>query len=155
VTNPEFPIRKLSAPKSWPVSIVAVFFLLQGFAAGYSALADVGLFGYPAQPGITVGFAALNGIVSVATIVAGAGLLARNKACLTVAVILAGLFLMSAGDAAAGAFFLLTTVPMAVLPVILFIAIGWIQYVILRSRSTTVLFSGYSSFNTPGRPEAR
>jgi hypothetical protein len=152
VTNPDFPVKELPAPKSWPVNIVAVFFLLQGLSAGYSALASVGLFGYSGQPGITVGFATLDAIVSIALIVAGAGLLARNKACLTVAVILAGLYLMSGGSNAAAAFFGPTATPMTALVAIAFIAIGWLQYVILRSRSTMALFSGVSFDQYTGPP---
>jgi hypothetical protein len=133
----ESPARKLAAPKAWPLTIVAVFFWLQ--AAVYAVAAYEGLFGYPVQPGITVGFATLDGIVSVALIVAGAGLLARNRACLTVAVILAGLFLLSAGNFLAATFFVPT--PIGGLAAFVFVGVGFVQYAILRSASTIALFT--------------
>jgi hypothetical protein len=141
VVNADLPAENLEALKSWPVTIVAGFLVLQGLSAGYSALADVGLFGYPRGSSTSVAFAAIYAIVSVALIVAGAGLLVRNKACLTIATILAALFLMSAGSDAAGAFFGQSATPMGDLVAILFVIVGWLQYAILRSRATIALFS--------------
>jgi hypothetical protein len=138
VLNGESPVEKVAVPKSWPVTIVAAFFLAQGLWAGYIALAYVGLFGYPTRSGTMVGFATVDAIESVALIVAGAGLFARNRACLTIAVVLAALFLMSAGNYLAEASFAAT--PMGALAAIVFVAVGWLQYAILRSRSTTALF---------------
>jgi hypothetical protein len=127
--------------KSWPVTVVALFFLLQGLSAGYYALAYVGMFGYSSSSYTAAGFATLCSITSVALIVAGMGLFARNKACLTLAVVLAGLYLISAGADAIEAFFGPTATPLQGLSAIAFIAAGCLQYMILRSKSTVALFS--------------
>src|ERR1700733_9059347 len=87
--------------KSWPVTIVATFFLLQGVLLGYEA---IGLTPF-SMSGAAYGSAVLNGVAGVLLVVAGVGLLARNKACLTLGVVLAGLNVLNAGDLVAEAFF--------------------------------------------------
>lgn len=125
---------KLGGLKSWPVTIVAIFFFAQGLSTGYAA------FWYAGQPALSggVGRAAIFAITCVLLIVAGAGLLVRAKACLTLAVVLAGSYLASAGSNAAGAIFAPT--PSSGAAALAFVVVGWLQYVILRSQSTTALF---------------
>ena len=130
---------KLKGAKSWPVTIVASFFLLQGFLQGYSALGYSRLIGEPMMSGASLGSAVLCGIASVLLVVAGVGLLARIKACLMLAVVLAGLNVLNAGSLAAEAFFRPT--PSAVAVALVFVTAGFLQYMILRSKSTTALFT--------------
>lgn len=129
---------KLRDVKSWPVTIVASFFLLQGLLQGYSALGYSRLIGEPMMSGAALGSAVLCGIASVLLVVAGVGLFARIKACLMLAVVLAGLNLLNAGNLAAEAFFRPT--PSAVAVALGFVAAGFLQYMILRSKATTALF---------------
>jgi hypothetical protein len=139
VQNDQSTAEKRKVLKTWPITFIAGVFLLEGLSGGYSAFASVGVLGHPAPSGTIAGLAGLDVIVSVALIVAGAGLLARNRVCLTIAVILAGLNLSSAGSLAVGAFF--GAPPVEDLAAILLIAGGWLQYAILRSQSTMALFS--------------
>jgi|GEM_PF-3962379 len=67
-----------------------------------------------------------------------AGPRARFKASLMLAVVLAGFNLLSAGSLAAGAFFRPT--PSAVAVALGFVAAGFLQYMILRSKATTAPF---------------
>jgi hypothetical protein len=123
VLNGESPLEIAEAPKSWPVTLVAVFYILQGLSAGYSAFVAAAIYGASILGGTNVAIAVLDAVFGVMLIVAGIGLLARIKACLTVAVVLAVVYL--AGTAAS-----LTAVviqgagPLAIAGNLAFIAIG-------------------------------
>jgi hypothetical protein len=141
VLDAESPVETLRPTKTWPVTIVAIFYILQGLAAGYTAYAVAAFYGASMILGNTyVGIAVLDAVFGVMLVAAGIGLLARIKACLTVAVVLAALYL-----AGTGASFIEVLIkgpePMQVVANLAFIAIGCVQYSILRSRSTIALFS--------------
>src|SRR5476651_1879574 len=87
----------LKGAKSLPVTIVATYFLLQGLWVGYSGLRYGMLMKELTMSSAAVGIAVVYGIMSVVLIVAAIGLLARIKACLTVSVIIAGLYLLATG----------------------------------------------------------
>ena len=136
----DVPTGALKQAKSWPVTVVAVFYLLQGLSLSYSAI----VYGrVSAQPEFSafVGSAMLYGVFGVALVVSGVGLLVRIRACLTIAVILAGAYLAGAGESLAGATFEATASPLLFVAALAFVVLAWLQYVILRSKSTVALFS--------------
>jgi hypothetical protein len=134
--------REIKGAKYWPLIVVASFFLLEGLSAGNSAFKFASQFGHALSlaPAIEIDFAVLNAIISIALIVAGVGLFARIRASLTVAVILAGFYLLSASAIAIEALFGPTATPMSGMAATAFVVVGWLQYVILRSKSTRSLF---------------
>jgi hypothetical protein len=140
VLNAGSPVGILKTMNSWPVTIVAIFYILQGLAACYSAVVAATVYGPSVLGGTSVANAVLDGVFGVMWIVAGIGLLARIKACLTVAVVLAALFL-SGTSTSLFLIFIHRSDPLAIAANLAYIAIGWVQYSILRSRSTRTLFA--------------
>jgi hypothetical protein len=138
--NSDLPTRGIVRVRSWPVNVVAIAFLLQGLQLAY----DASLYGRAVvQPKFfgVLESAVLNGVIGVVMIITGLGLLARIKAFLTVAVVLAGMYLASAGDALVGGIFVLTISPVVFLSALALVVAGWLQYAILRHPSTISLFS--------------
>lgn len=138
--NSDLPTRGIVRTKSWPVNVVAIAFLLQGLQMAFDAAM------YPrgaVQPKFfgVLESAVLDAVFGVVMILTGLGLLARIKAVLLVAVVLAGMYLASAGDALAGGMFVLTRSPLVFVSALAFVVAGWLQYAILRHPSTISLFS--------------
>jgi hypothetical protein len=139
----DHPTRGSVQPKSWPVNVVAVFYLFQGLSLSYSAIDYGRMAAQPAFLGALnyMVLEVLYAVFGIALLVSGLGLLLRMRACLTIAVILAGLYLANAGTLIAGATFVLTISPLAFVAALAFVVVGWLQYMILRSKSTSALFS--------------
>jgi hypothetical protein len=129
--NSDLRARSIVRAKSWPVNVVAIAFLLQGLQLTYSAalygrfVVQLALYG----PELV---AVVAGVIGVVMKITGLGLLARIKAVLTVAVVLAGMYLASAGEGLAGGIFVLALSPLVFLSALAFVVAGWLQYVILR-----------------------
>jgi len=130
----------LKQARSWLVTVVAAVYLRQGLSLSYSAIVYGRVASRPTLSG-AVAFVVLYGVFGVALVVSGFGLLVRIKACLTIAVILAGAYLAGAGTSFVEATFGPTASPMGLAAALVFVAIGCVHYMILRSKSTNALFS--------------
>jgi hypothetical protein len=139
VRNGESPVDKPETPKSWPLTLVAVLYVLQGLWACYSAFVVTAIYG-ASIVGTLIGLAVLDAIFGVMLTVAGIGLLARIKAYLTVAVVLAAVYLAGTG-ASLIEVCIQGAPPLIIAANVAFVALGCVQYVILRSKSTTALFA--------------
>lgn len=125
------------------MTVVASVYLLQGLTLSYSAIVYGRMAAQPAFLGALyfLELEALYGVFGIALVLSGLGLLLRIRACLTIAVILAGVNLAGAGMYLTASAFALTASPLDFLAALALVVAGYLQYAILRNKSTVALFS--------------
>ena len=132
--------RTFKWAKSWPLTIVAVLYRLQGLIQTFSAIIDVGAAGQQTVSG-GVTFAVIDGVSGILFLGAGVGLLARFKKSLAVATFLAAFNLFGTGGALIEAAFGPQEWRPALPVVLVLVLVASLQYITLRNESTIARFS--------------